>query len=279
MFRIAILFVLVAVPAFAQIPTGLPSFADPPEANGASFTAYPRHILWNSGQACMQRSTATSWQCLSTAAQTEAAKSAAISQAATDAAATYMPTATANAALAAVNARVDGVQATAGGAATQAALDAAVASLSASLAGVQSSVTTLGMRVTATESAASALASRVGSLETGSATTAALTSEVATLNARIDAVQASIIADSVCTNTTVSSAIVVPVLGLSTITTTTLPGVIAGAPCTVGSTVFQPLGGTARCIASGTNQIQLRFEGALLTFPAGVYRQCVQVRP
>lgn len=113
--RFALLLVLVAAPALAQIPLGLPSFADPPEANGASLTTYPRHILWNSGQVCMQRSTPTSWQCLSTAAQTETARASAVSQAvsqsASSAAAIYMPTATANAAIAAVNTRIDTVQA------------------------------------------------------------------------------------------------------------------------------------------------------------------------
>lgn len=242
MTRLALLFVVLAAPAFAQTPLALPQFADPPESNGAPYTTYNRHILWNSGQVCLQRSTSTSWQCLSTAAQTEAARasavSQAVSQAASNAAAIYMTTATGNAGFAAANSRID-----------------------------------------TTNSSLSTTQTQVAGLQSTSATTAALSSAVATLNTRIDGVQASIIADSVCTNTTVASAITVPALGLSVVATTPLPGAIAGAPCTVGSTAFPPLGGSARCIASAANTIQLRFEGALLTFPSGVYRQCVQIRP
>jgi hypothetical protein len=111
MTRLALLFVLIAAPVFAQTPLALPQFADPPESNGAPYSTYNRHILWNSGQLCLQRSTANSWQCLTTQAQTDAAMSSAVSQAGSNAAATYMPTATANAAIATMNGRIDAVQA------------------------------------------------------------------------------------------------------------------------------------------------------------------------
>jgi hypothetical protein len=111
MTRLALLFLLLAAPVFAQTPLALPQFADPPEANGAPYSTYNRHILWNSGQLCLQRSTANSWQCLTTQAQTDAAMSSAVSQAGSNAAATYMPTATANAAIATMNGRIDAVQA------------------------------------------------------------------------------------------------------------------------------------------------------------------------
>ena len=74
--RIAL--VLLAAPVFAQTPLALPQFADPPESNGAPYSTYNRHILWNSGQLCLQRSTANSWQCLTTQAQTDAAKADAV---------------------------------------------------------------------------------------------------------------------------------------------------------------------------------------------------------
>jgi hypothetical protein len=207
MTRLALLFVLVAAPAFAQTPLALPQFADPPESNGAPFTTFNRHILWNSGQVCLQRSTSTSWQCLSTAAQTETARasavSQAVSQAASSAAAIYMTTATGNAGFAAANARIDTVQA---------------------------------------------------SIPT-------------------------VVPDTVCATTTIPSAIVIPALGLSPVYTTPSAGLIPGAPCVVGSTGFIPLGGAAKCIATSPTQMQMRFEGALLTFPAGVYKQCLLVRP
>lgn len=249
MTRLALLLVLLAAPAFAQIPLALPQFADPPESNGAPFTTYPRHILWNSGQVCLQRSTSTSWQCLSTAAQTEAARasavSQAVSQAASSAAAIYLPTSTANTAFAAVNARVDATN--------------------GSLATTQGQVT---------------------GLQSSSATTTALASAVATLNGRIDTVQASIptvVPDTVCANATVTG-LSIPLTGISTTTTISLTGAVAGYPCVVGNPSFLPLGAKGVCIASAANTVQMRFEGggllgSALAIPNGTYRACVLVRP
>lgn len=204
MTRIALLFVLLAAPAFAQTPLALPQFADPPESNGAPYTTYNRHILWNSGQLCLQRSTASSWQCLTTQAQTDAAKADAVSQANANAAATYMPTTTANAA-------------------------------------------------------------------------------IATMNSRIDSVQASITPDTVCANSSVSG-LSIPLTGISTTTTVTVPGAIAGYPCVVGNPSFLPLGAKGVCIASAANTVQMRFEAggllsSVISVPNGTYRTCVLVRP
>lgn len=238
---IAVALTLFAVPVFAQVPLGLPQFSDPPESNGAPYSTYGRHILWNSGKLCVQKPTPTSWQCLVTQAQTDAAKADAVSQAGTNAAALYLPTATANASFSTVNSRLTSLEST---------TNAQAGQISA---------------VTTTANAAASQAS--------------VTASVATLNSRIDTVQASVTPDTVCATTTVASAVVIPALGLSSVYTTTVAGAVAGAPCDVGTTFFLPLGGIARCIASAANTVQMRFEGALLTFPAGTYRQCVQIRP
>lgn len=94
--RSILLLCLVSASAIAQVPLPMPQFVDPPESNGASAVTFPRHILWNSTLTCLQRPTGSSWQCFTTAAEV---------------ASTYMPTATANAAIAVVNARIDTVQA------------------------------------------------------------------------------------------------------------------------------------------------------------------------
>jgi hypothetical protein len=207
MTRLALLFVLIAAPVLAQTPLALPQFSDPPEANGAPYSTYNRHILWNSGQLCLQRSTASSWQCLTTQAQTDAAKADAVSQANANAAAIYMPTSTANAA-------------------------------------------------------------------------------IATMNSRIDTVQASIptaTPDTVCANATVTG-LSIPLTGISTTTSITVPGAIAGYPCVVGNPSFLPLGAKGVCIASAANAVQMRFEGggllsSIISIPNGTYRACVLVRP
>lgn len=204
MTRLALLFVLLSTPVLAQTPLALPQFADPPESNGAPYSTYNRHILWNSGQLCLQRSTASSWQCLTTQAQTDAAKADAVSQANANAAATYMPTSTANAA-------------------------------------------------------------------------------IATMNGRIDSVQASITPDTVCANSSVSG-LSIPLTGISTTTTVTVPGAVAGYPCVVGNPAFLPLGAKGVCIASAANTVQMRFEAggllsSVLSVPNGTYRTCVLIRP
>jgi hypothetical protein len=247
--RLALLFVLLAAPAFAQTPLALPQFADPPESNGAPYSTFNRHILWNSGQVCLQRSTSTSWQCLSTAAQTETARasavSQAVSQAASSAAAIYMTTAMGNAGFAAANSRIDTTN---------------------------SSLSTTQIQVTG--------------LQSTSATAAALSSAVATLNTRIDGVQASIptvVPDTVCANATVTG-LSIPLTGISSTTTITMAGAIQGHPCVVGNPSFLPLGAKGVCIASAANTVQMRFEaggllGSVVAIPSGTYRACVLVRP
>ena len=275
--RLAVVLFLASFSASAQIPLAMPQFADPPESNGAPFTTFSRHILWNSGQVCLQRSTTTGWKCLVTDAQMNAAKTDAVTQANNNAAATYMPTATATSAFATMNGRIDGVQATAGGAATQAALDAAIASLSANLSGVQSSVTTLGTRVTATESGASALTSRVGALEVGAATASSLASAVSTLNARIDAAQS---AARLCTATTLTGLSIPLTGGLSTATNVTLAGVAVGTTCSVASNNRMPLGATGDPVVTTAGIVSVAFRGnggllsAIISIPNGTYRVC-----
>lgn len=245
MTRLALLLVLLAAPAFAQIPLGLPSFADPPESNGASYTTYPRHILWNTGQLCMQRSSSTGWQCLTTQAQVESARQSAITQAGTNAAATYMPTSTANAAIATMNGRID--------------------TTNSNLSTTQGQVT--GLQSTSATTAG--LASAVATLNT----------RIDTVQASIPTV----VPDTVCANATVTG-LSIPLTGISTTTNITVAGAIAGYPCVVGNPSFLPLGAKGVCIASAANTVQMRFEaggllGSLIAIPNGTYRACVLVRP
>lgn len=248
MARLLLLAALLSSSAFAQTPNALVQFSDPPEANGASYVLYPRHLLWNTNLQCAQRSTSTGWQCLTTNAETSAAMSSAVSQAGTNAAAIYYPTATANASFGTVNSRLTSLETT-----------------TATHTGQISAVTT-------TANAA--------------ATQASVTASVATLNSRIDAVQASIptvTPDTVCGNTTISG-LSIPLAGISSTATLTIPGAIAGYPCVVGNPSFLPLGAKGVCIASAANTVQMRFEAggllsSVISVPNGTYRACVLVRP
>lgn len=71
--RFLALLLLVSASALAQTPLAVPQFAEPPESNGASPVTYPRHILWNSGLACLQRPWGASWNCFMTSAEVAAA--------------------------------------------------------------------------------------------------------------------------------------------------------------------------------------------------------------
>lgn len=257
--RFAALLVVLSTAAFAQTPNGFVTFPEPPEGNGASYTTYPRHALWNGTLNCLQRSTPTSWQCLTTASETAAAQAAAVSQAATNAAALYVTTTTANTAFAALNGRVDST-------------DANVATAQGQISSLQTGATTLSSRVT--------------TLETTSATKAAVAASAATLNTRIDGVVASIptvVPDTVCANATITG-LSIPLTGISTTTTIPVTGAIAGYPCVVGNPSFLPLGAKGVCIASAANTVQMRFEAggllsSVLSIPSGTYRACVLVRP
>lgn len=250
--NLILLSILVASSALAQTPNALVQYSDPPEANGASYITYPRHLLWNTTLQCAQRSTATGWQCLTTAAETSAAVSSAVSQAATAAAAIYMPTSTANAAISAL----------------------------------QTSATSLGARVTSLETTTVTQAGQISAATTtanAAATQSSLTSSVAALNTRIDGVQSSIKPDTVCANATVTG-LSIPLTGISTTTNITVPGAIAGYPCVVGNPSFLPLGAKGVCIASAADSVQMRFEAggllsSLISIPNGTYRACVLVRP
>lgn len=271
--RLIAALVFVCAPAIAQVPLGLPQFADPPEANGASYTTYARHILWNSGQLCLQRSTPTAWQCLTTQAQTDAAKADAISQAVSQAnasaAATYMPTSTANSAIATMTSSINGN--------------------ASAITALQNGASALGSRVTSLESTTSTQAGQIAAVTTTAntaATAASVSASVATLNSRIDTVQASIptvTPDTVCANATVTG-LSIPLTGISTTTTITMPGAIAGYPCVVGNPSFLPLGAKGVCIASAANTVLMRFEAggllsSILSIPNGTYRACVLIRP
>lgn len=253
--RLVLLFALLAAPAFAQTPNALVQFADPPEANGASYILYPRHLLWNTNLQCAQRSTSTGWQCLTTNAETNAAMSSAVSQAGTNAAAIYLPTSTAN----------------------------------STFSAIQTAATALSGRVTSLESTSATQAGQIAAVTTtanAAATQASVSASVATLNSRIDTVQASIptvTPDTVCANATVTG-LSIPLTGISTTTTISIPGAIAGYPCVVGNPSFLPLGAKGVCIASAANTVQMRFEaggtlGSLVAIPNGTYRACVLVRP
>lgn len=71
--RLMLLACLVSSVAVAQTPLAVPQFSEPPETNGASPVTYPRHILWNSGLACLQRPWGSSWNCFMTSAEVAAA--------------------------------------------------------------------------------------------------------------------------------------------------------------------------------------------------------------
>ena len=297
--RLALALFFVSLSAFAQIPLAMPQFADPPESNGAPYSTFTRHLLWNSGQVCIQRSTPSSWQCLSTAAQTEAARADAVSQANANAAAIYMPTSAANAAIATLNGRVDTVQASAAttsaltsavaalntridGSATSAALASTASALNTRVDGVQSSVTALGTTTSGLQTNMAALTTRVSTLEANTATSAALAAAVATLNARIDAIPVAT-PDTVCGSVAISG-LSIPLTGISTASTLTVPGAVAGSPCVVGGSSFQALGAYAVCAVTATNTIQVRFQGGgllagVIAVPNGTYKACALVRP
>lgn len=119
--------------AYAQTrPLGLPQFANPPESNGADPTVYPNGVLYNTGLSCSQRSNGATWLCLASQADVTAANSAQDSAIA----ATYMPTSVANAAIATMNGRIDGVQASV--VKERACGTATLTGLSVSLAGISS---------------------------------------------------------------------------------------------------------------------------------------------
>lgn len=267
--RLLTLLALVAAPALAQTPNPLVMFADPPEANGADYVTYPRHLLWNTSLQCAQRSTSTGWQCLTTNAETSAAMSSAVSQAGSNAAAIYMPTSTANAAFSTINGNI--------------------ASAQSAISTLQTGATALTSRVTSLESTTATQAGQIAAVTTtanAAATQASLSASVATLNSRIDTVQASIptvTPDTVCANATVTG-LSIPLTGISTTTTITMPGAIAGYPCVVGNPSFLPLGSKGVCIASAANTVQMRFEAggllsSILSIPNGTYRACVLIRP
>lgn len=269
MVRLSLVFALFAGPVFAQTPNGFVSFAEPPEANGASYVAYPKHALWNTTLNCLQRSTPNSWQCLTTSAETATAMSAAVSQAGTNAAAIYLPTSTANA--------------------TFSSLTNSVNSNAASISTLQTNATALTSRVTSLESTTATQAGQISAVTAtanAAATQASVSASVATLNSRIDTVQASIptvTPDTVCANATVTG-LSIPLTGISTTTTISMPGAIAGYPCVVGNPSFLPLGAKGVCIASSANTVQMRFEAggllsSVLSIPNGTYRACVLVRP
>lgn len=73
MARALVILCFLSAPALAQTPLAVPQFAEPPESNGASPVTYPRHILWNSGLACLQRPWGSSWNCFMTSAEVAAA--------------------------------------------------------------------------------------------------------------------------------------------------------------------------------------------------------------
>lgn len=152
--RTIIAFALVSLPALAQTPNPLVLFTEPPDSNGASHVTYPRHLLWNSTLGCPQRSTSSGWECLTMASQTDAARASAVTQAASSAAAIYMSTATANSAFALANGRIDAtntnLSTTQGqvtnlqaSSATTSALTSAVATLNTRIDGVQASIPTI----------------------------------------------------------------------------------------------------------------------------------------
>lgn len=245
MVRLVLFAFLFASPALAQTPNALVQFPEPPSSNGASHVTYPRHLLWNSTLGCVQRPTATGWECLTMASQTDAARALAVSQAASSAAAIYMPTATANAAIATMNGRID--------------------TTNANLTSTQGQVTGLQF----TSATAAALTSAVATLNT----------RIDGVQASIPTV----VPDTVCANATITG-LSIPLTGISTVTNITVPGALQGYPCVVGNPAFLPLGAKGVCIASAANTVQMRFEGggllgSVLAIPNGTYRACVLVRP
>jgi hypothetical protein len=199
----------------------------------------------------------------------DAAKNAAISQAGANAAAIYMPTSTANTAIANMTGRIDTNQ--------------------SAISTLQTGATALGNRVTSLESTTATQAGQIAAVTTtanAAATQASVSASVATLNSRIDTVQAAIpivTPDTVCGNATITG-LSIPLTGISTTTTMTITGAVAGYPCVVGNPSFLPLGAKGVCIASAANTVQMRFEaggvlGSLLAIPNGTYRACVLIRP
>lgn len=308
MCRPVLLLVLVSSLASAQTPNALVQFADPPEANGASYVVYPRHLLWNTTLQCAQRPTATGWLCLTTSAETTAAMTSAVSQAGANAAATYMTAATANAALANLGGRVDGVQATAEanagaisslqsgataltsrvsalemGSAKTSDLDAATAALNARIDGVQATATAavtqagLAAAVQTLQGADTALAARVSALEAAYVSQSALASALATVNARIDAAQASA---RLCTTATLSGLSIPLTGGLSSTVSVPLAGAPVGTTCSVAGNNRLPLGATGDPIVSTAGTVSVAFRGnggllsSLIAIPSGTYRVC-----
>jgi len=204
----------------------------------------------------------------------------------------------------ALDARLDALEATAGGvseatfdavvsgldgrldlleatSATQSQLSSAVSGLDSRLDALEggdyvtdAEVDALATSISTVSSGLSSLATRVSTLEGSAVTAAVLNSAVATLNGRIDALPV-----RVCGSATISG-LSVPLLGISPETTVSVPGAPAGTTCSAGSTSWAPLGARPDVVVTTVGTARLRFvsNGGLLStviaIPSGTYRVC-----
>lgn len=131
---------------------------------------------------------------------------------------------------------------------------------------------------------AAAISTAVAPLATATSVTTEASARAAAdtaLGARIDGIVNS--PDTVCGTTTVTG-LSIPLTGISTATTLTVAGAVAGAPCAVGGSSFLPLGAYGVCAVTAANTVQLRFQGggllsAVIAIPNGTYKACALVRP
>lgn len=247
--------VLTSASALAQtVPLGLPMFNDPPELNGAPVTVRPSGILKNLDRDCVQKVQGLGWVCLATVDNVAAAKSEAVTLANNNTASQLT------------------------GYATTSALSGAVATLNSNITTAANTAQT-----NAQNTAASNLASAVATLNAKDTAQDAVS---AALDARITQVQNSIpvvTPDTVCGSTTVTG-LSIPLTGISSTTTLTVPGALTGSPCVVGGASFLPLGAYAVCAVTAANTVQVRFQGggllsSVINIPNGTYKACALIRP
>lgn len=251
--------VLVGGVASAQtLPLRLPQFIEPPASNGADAVLYPNGVLYNPTLGCIAGALAGAWPCLATDADVTAAQAAAVSQAGTNAAATYMPTATANAA----NATQDAAAATLAG---------RVTTLESQVATVQGAATAAQATATAAQTATSTNAAAISSLAT----------RVTTAEAAITALQA--LPKRACTTATLTGLSIPLTGGLSSTQNVNLVGVPVGTTCTVAGSTRAPAGATGSPVVTTAGVVSVAFVGGggllsgVIAIPNGTYRICCDI--
>lgn len=298
-------FLLLPLAASAQTTTApallrIPYLAEPPNVDPSVWLTFRGSTFYDSTQGC-PRWTAdghTFDPCVANLGHVEDAREEAESVAAAalasatsaldarldvlEAAPPGVSTSTFNSAVSSLEGRIDALESTS---ATQAQLSSAVSGLDSRLDALEgadfvteteanTAHSALSTSVGTVSANLSSLATRVTALEGSAVTTSALNSAVATLNARIDALP-----KSACANASVSG-LSIPLTGISSATTVSIPGVPAGTSCRVGIPAFVPLGAKPVVAVLSTGEASLRFEGnsgllsGVIAIPSGTYRIC-----